>query len=144
MAKTWLFLCALLTLAGTLPAQQPGAVTGTWLNEEKDAKVEIYKTGDTYSGKLIWGKLMFEPDGITSKTDFKNKDADLRKRPLHNLVLLSGFSFKDGEWTGGVVYDPNNGKTYSSVLRLKDNDLHLRGYIGTPLFGRTTVWTRTR
>lgn len=29
-------------------------IKGTWLTEKKDGKVEIFRTGNTYSGKLIW------------------------------------------------------------------------------------------
>ena len=44
----------------------------------------------------------------------------------------------------GEILDPNNGKTYRVRLRLVDGGgkLDVRGYIGTPLLGRTQTWIR--
>lgn len=123
-------------------AQQADAVTGTWLNEEKDAKVQIYRSGDTYSGKLVWMARPNEDDGKTPRKDSKNADPKLRSRGLMNLVILSGFKYDDGEWEDGKIYDPKSGKTYSSKMKLNGNQLNIRGYVGVSMFGRTTVWTK--
>jgi uncharacterized protein (DUF2147 family) len=49
----------------------------------------------------------------------------------------------DGTWTDGSIYDPASGYTYRCQLSLDGNDrLRLRGYVGVPLIGRTTTWTR--
>jgi uncharacterized protein (DUF2147 family) len=46
-------------------------------------------------------------------------------------------------WKGGSVYDPQNGKIYRGKITLvSPNKLDLRGFVGIPLFGRTTTWTR--
>lgn len=133
----------LALLPSALFAQNPDAVTGNWLNEEKDAKVQIYRNGDKYSGKLVWIARALEDDGKTPRKDSKNPDASLRSRGLLNLVILSDFVFDDGEWTDGKIYDPKSGKTYSSKMKLKGNTLEIRGYVGLSMFGRTTVWTKT-
>jgi uncharacterized protein (DUF2147 family) len=54
------------------------------------------------------------------------------------------FSYaRENSWTGGRVYDPKNGKSYQGKMTLvSPNRLNLRGYVGIPLFGRTTNWTR--
>jgi uncharacterized protein (DUF2147 family) len=115
-------------------------IFGIWLNEDKDAKVEIYKSGNQYFGKLIWGKEMYEADGKTSRKDVENKDPKLRSRSLKDLIMLSGFAYHDDVWDGGEIYDPRNGSTYSCTLKLKGSKLDIRGYIGISLFGKTTVW----
>lgn len=138
-------LLAFLLLAAfpaRILAQQADAVAGTWLNEEKDAKVQIYKSGDQYFGKLVWMAHALEDDGKTPRKDSKNSDPKLRGRGLQNLVILSNFTFDDGEWTGGKIYDPKSGKTYSSKMKLSGRELNIRGYVGVSMFGRTTVWTR--
>lgn len=117
-------------------------ILGLWLNEEKDAKVEIYKTGNKYFGKLVWGVKIFEPDGKTSKKDLNNTDNHLRNRNLLGLILLTNFIFDDGVWTDGNIYDPKSGKTYSCTIKLKGDKLDIRGYVGISLFRRTTTWTR--
>ena len=44
-----------------------------------------------------------------------------------------------------VVIDPENGKTYSCKITLKNNgDLTVRGFIGVSLLGRNTTWKRLK
>ena len=124
-------------------AQHADAVKGTWLSDNKNAKVEIYKSGNKYFGKVIWTDDMYESDGKTLKKDIKNSNEQLRNRLIQNLVILSGFTYDDGEWTGGEIYNPKSGKTYKSTMKLKGNSLEIRGYVGSPMFGKTTTWTRT-
>jgi len=46
-------------------------------------------------------------------------------------------------WGNGCIYDPASGSTYTCLLTLDGDDrLRLRGYVGLPLLGRTTAWTR--
>ena len=129
------------TFAQTADADK---ILGVWLSEDKTGKIDIYKAGNKYFGKLIWGKTMYEVDGITSKKDVKNKNERLRSRELKNLVMLTEFVYHDGVWDGGEIYDPYSGKTYDCTLKLKDGKLNIRGYVGVSLFGRTTVWERLR
>ncbi|RAJ77288.1 uncharacterized protein (DUF2147 family) [Chitinophaga dinghuensis] len=123
-------------------AQTADAIKGVWFNPEKDGKVEIYEASGKYYGKLIWIKSPFEADGKTPRKDSKNKDSKLRDRPVLNMVILTGFRFENGKWTDGEIYDPKSGKTYNSVMTLKDCQLEIRGYVGTPLFGKTVIFTR--
>lgn len=136
-------LMILLFSTGKMFAQDADKILGVWLNAEKDAKIEIYKTGDKYYGKIIWGKNIYEPDGKTARTDIKNPDPKLRSRSLVNLVILRNFSYDDGEWDGGKIYDPKSGKTYSCIMKLKGSNLEIKGYVGITLLGRTTIWTRS-
>lgn len=144
--RKMIFLAAITAATWIAPAlaQNADAITGIWLSEDKDGKIEIYKSGNYYYGKLIWGKGLYEADGKTPKKDTKNPDTKLRERPLLNLVMLSRFTYEDGEWIDGEVYDPTSGKTYSSKMMLNGKDLELRGFIGTSLFGKSTIWTRVR
>jgi uncharacterized protein (DUF2147 family) len=46
-------------------------------------------------------------------------------------------------WSGGAIYDPASGKTYSAEMTLRPNGtLGVRGYVLLSLFGRSEVWTR--
>ena len=114
------------------------AILGEWLSEEKDGKVLIFKQGEKYFGKVVWGKS-------SGKKDEKNPDPSLRNKDIIGSTILKDFSFKGKSWEGGSVYDPNNGKSYSCTMKLKSNDeLEIRGYIGISLLGRSTVWTRVK
>ncbi|HEX7902764.1 MAG TPA: DUF2147 domain-containing protein [Chitinophagaceae bacterium] len=141
--KKLIVVAALLYVSLTsLFAQHADGIKGVWVNDAKDAKVEIYKSGDKYFGKITWVKEMYEADGRTPKKDSKNSDEKLRSRNIVNMVILSGFTFDDGEWTGGELYDPKSGKTYKSKMKLKGDALEIRGYVGSPMFGKTTIWTK--
>lgn len=117
-------------------------IVGFWLTKEKRAVIEVYKNGNKYEGKLVW--LIDLHTGKRKEIlDDKNPDEKLQKRKLLGLINLSGFKFEDNEWVDGNIYDPKKGKTYSAKMKLENkNELHLRGYIGVPMFGRTSVWTR--
>lgn len=142
MKKILLAATILLSSLTSLFAQNPDGVKATWLNEAKDAKVEIYKVGDKYEGKITWLKDMYEADGKTPRKDVNNKDEKLKNRTIVNLNILTGFTYSDGEWTGGELYDPKTGKTFKSKMKINNGKLEIRGYVGSPMFGKTTTWTR--
>ena len=78
------------------------------------------------------------------KLDHNNPNAALRSRALCNLEIGTGFSISgDNAATGGLLYDPESGKTYKGSIDLEGDTLKLRGYVGIPLFGRTEIWHRT-
>lgn len=142
--KLKFFVCLFFILGSffscNLYAQaNPDAILGIWFNEDKDAKIKIYKESSKYYGKIVWHKT---GDDISS-FDENNPDPELQKRKKVGIVILTDFEFSDGQWENGDIYDPKNGKSYSCVIKLqKDGILNVRGYIGFSLFGRTTHWTK--
>lgn len=122
-------------------------VLGFWLVEEKTAVIEIKKDAKSiYYGEIVWLKDLHT--GVAKeKLDTKNPSEKLRGRSLLGLKNIWGFSFDgDEEWVDGNIYDPKSGKVYSAQMELEDDGkkLELRGYVGVPLFGRTTEWTREK
>ncbi len=144
---TLLLFLSSLFFSGNLIAQdyKTDDILGIWFNEEKDAKVEIYKENGKYFGKVVWLNEPNEPATGLPKLDDENKDESLRNRPVMGLLLVKDFVFDgDDEWEDGEIYDPKNGSTYSCYMQLETmNKLKVRGYIGISLIGRTTYWTRT-
>lgn len=118
-------------------------IVGEWVNEENDSKIEIYKSGTVYHGKLIWGIDFLEADGKTSKKDVNNTDEKLQSRFLINSNVLQDFKFEDGIWDSGTMYDPKSGKSYNCVMKIRDEMLEIRSYVGIQLFGKTTYWKRS-
>jgi uncharacterized protein (DUF2147 family) len=144
-----LFLGILVAFSGNqVQAQKLKAddVLGIWLNEDGDAHVEMFKRDGKIYGKLVWLKFPIDDETKKPKLDKKNPDNKLKSRPVMGLEILTGFTF-DGssEWSGGQIYDPKSGKTYSCYMAFDENKkLKIRGYIGISLIGRTTYWTRIK
>ncbi|GAB2588616.1 DUF2147 domain-containing protein [Spirosoma areae] len=134
---TRLLLGAALLFTTSLSfGQSADAILGNWMSEKKDAKIEIYKSSNgKYYGKLFWGARMYEADGKTPRLAKNGK-------PFKDMVILKDFSYDDGTWEQGTIYDPEEDKTYSCKIKKKGNNLDIRGYVGMSLFGRTTVWQK--
>jgi uncharacterized protein (DUF2147 family) len=121
-----------------LASSNADAILGEWLSQEKDGKIVIFKQGDQYFGKISWGK-------IPGKKDTKNPDEKLRNKDLVGAVILKNFKFTGSSWENGTIYDPNSGKTYDCILKIRDGNktLDIRGFVGAAMFGRTSTWTRS-
>jgi len=119
----------------------PDAVVGRWKTETRNGIVEIARCGTSLCGKLTTS------DGLAANPamkDVNNKDEKLRGRALKGLQILGGFSFKDGVWDDGTIYNAEDGKTYDARITSVDaNTLKLRGCIFVPLCKNQT-WTRVR
>jgi uncharacterized protein (DUF2147 family) len=136
------FLSAVIpALAQNDPADQ---ILGKWLNEDKDAHVEVYKEAGKYFGKIVWLKEPNEELTGLPKLDDENSDVTLQSRPVMGLVILKDFVYDgDGEWEDGTIYDPKNGKTYDCYMEFDEEGvLKIRGYIGISWIGRSSYWTR--
>jgi uncharacterized protein (DUF2147 family) len=124
-------------------------IIGVWMNEDKDAHVQITRDGDIFNGKVVWLETPIDEETGKPKIDDENEDVSLRNRPVMGLLLLHNFVFDgDDEWEDGKIYDPKNGKTYSCYMEFEDEDdkstLKIRGFIGISLLGRTTYWTKVK
>lgn len=142
------FTLLLLTATSAFGAGS-SAILGIWKTEKDESKVEIFPCGDKICGKIIWLKNPLYTDSRdgevgTPVIDRKNPDPALHSRPVLGLRILEGFTAEGGNnWANGTCYDPKSGNTYRGKIHLAAPDrLELRGYIGIPLFGRTSVWTR--
>lgn len=124
-------------------AQSKDDILGKWISEHGSGKIEIYKDGDSYAGKLIWLKEPLNEEGKV-KTDIHNPSEELKTRPVMGLEIFKNITFKgDGEFTDGTVYDPKSGKTYNCKMTLKSKDkLEIRGFMGISLIGKSETWTR--
>ena len=119
-------------------------VVGKWKLEDGTAIVEVYKNGDVYNGKIVWLQKPTEADGSPA-VDNNNPDKALRSRKLIGLNMLSGLKKNGGEYTGGTIYDPGNGKTYNCSMKVEGDVLKVRGSLDKKgLLGRTMDWFRVK
>ncbi|HTN46668.1 MAG TPA: DUF2147 domain-containing protein [Flavipsychrobacter sp.] len=142
--KLFLLLAFALFAIAPVFAQNKDKIEGLWYNEEKTAKINIFKaTNGKFYGEIVWLK---EPNkNGKAKMDENNPNKAKRTQPLLKLQVLKGFA-KDEENTyeDGTIYDPKNGKTYDCKITHKGNTLSVRGYVGISLIGRTATWEKVQ
>jgi len=131
-------LAAALTVATVADAASPAA--GRWRSHDEDGVLEIYDCGAKLCGRGL--PTPEEASAAAHLKDVKNPDPALRDRSLVGIEVLKGFSGGPRVWTGGAIYRPQDGKTYSGRMELVDDDtLKLTGCVMAPLC-RTITWKR--
>jgi uncharacterized protein (DUF2147 family) len=148
---TLLLASVLLSSPTTVLGGDAEGIVGVWNTSENDARIEIYRCGAEYCGKISYLQDPNYPaddkEGMAGLPlmDRYNPDPALRKRPLVGLSFMEGFRYLGhNTWDGGRIYNPENGKKYKATISLADsNRLMLRGYWGISLLGRTETWVRS-
>ncbi len=122
-----------------------GDLAGTvWTTEGGASRVRFAMAGDgTLEGRLIW--LRREEERGIVQLDENNPDEALQSRPLKGVAFVSGFSRKGDTWTGGTIYNPNDGKTYASRIEPGDTaeELTVAGCVRVLVkICKDQTWTR--
>lgn len=119
------------------------AILGIWETEEKDGRMEVFKEGTKYKARMLWGKNIVNKDG-SSKKDTNNPSVELRDRDIVGMTYIKDLKFKKDTWDKGQVYNSENGKWYKCYVWIKNDQLHLRGYLGMKMLGQTSKWNRIK
>ena len=143
-----LLTAALLATAAPALAQSPAmSADGYFVTMDDDTGeprglVELRTNPDGELEGFLRGTFVAGED--MSRTCITCKD-ELLDQPLYGLRIVYGLEPKsDRKWKSGRVVDPESGDTYKAKVEYSDNfdEVELRGYIGTPLLGRSQVWRR--
>jgi len=116
---------------------------GTWQAiDDKDGEpssyIEIYEENGKLHGKIA--KILEDvgDDVVCDLCEGNKKD-----QPILGLEIIWDMKAKGkSTYKGGRILDPENGKTYKCRIKLVDDVLEVRGYIGIPALGRTQKWYR--
>ena len=126
-------------------AAEPSA-TGLWRTIDDStgkprALVRITEASGQYQGRL---EKTFPQPGEDPNPKCDKCSGSRRNQPVVGMTILWGMTKQDEEYQGGEILDPENGKIYRAKMRLEDGGkaLHVRGFIGISLLGRTQVWMR--
>ena len=141
-----LALFSIASFAQQIPPAMQNAV-GHWQvmddNGKPNGQVETYLVNGQLFGKVTQLKPSRHPGDVCDKCS-----GELKNQPILGMVFLRNFK-PDGEkpdgeqWSGGTVVDPDNGKEYRGKVWNEGKDkLHLRGFIGISLLGRSQSWVR--
>jgi len=110
-------------------------IIGQYCTDTKEGKIEIFKKGDIYYGKIIWRK--------DTRLDTKNPDKNLLNRSVVGIVFMKDFVFENKKWIDGEINSIENGNTYSGKMWLENNGktLKMKGYNSISLLGKTATFT---
>jgi len=116
--RTALLAAALLVLAGPAFAADPAE--GDWVPPDGGSKIHIAPCADNPA--QVCGKISWLPAANAKNLDTNNPKAELKTRPVLGVQTFWGFKLVGpGKWTGGKLYDPSSGKTYSGKLTVNAN-----------------------
>lgn len=122
----------MLGLATAFPAASAEArsdLAGRWATEGFGSIVEVRPCAAAPAemcGRIVW--LWAPSPGGRLRVDQHNPDPALRTRPLVGVEIIRGLRPAGaGAWTGGRLYNPDDGRTYTGAVRLSDGQLELRG-----------------
>lgn len=111
---------------------------------EPKSIVRMWIERGTLRGRVetLFRKPGEDPNLICDLCSGEKKD-----QPVKGMTIIWGLTRDEGEaneWNGGYVLDPENGKTYRCIIRVDERGekVHVRGYIGFSLIGRTQTWER--
>lgn len=126
---------ALLLLVSTAQSWADDAddVVGLWASG--GSLVEVSREADTLKMVVVALEEPFDENGEPF-LDTLNPDESLRSQQILGMDLLAKYKFTGKRWEG-KIYDPESGNIYSSRMQKKNDRLEMRGYIGTPLLGKT-------
>lgn len=140
-----IFTLGLLFAAQAVAADASPAGTWTQVDDETGKPKSIIEVTKLDDGTLqgVVRQVLFSDQGPHPICD--KCQGERHNQPVEGMTIMWGVKKTgDNEWSGGQILDPAKGKTYKVKLSLEDNGqkLDVRGYIGTPLLGRTQTWSR--
>jgi uncharacterized protein (DUF2147 family) len=133
-------LCGLLLLA-TANAADPNSPVGKWRTiDDKSGKpksiVQITESNGVLTGKIV--ELL---EGASEKTCSKC-EGDLKDKPLVGMRILWDLKKEGDEWTGGKIFNPADGGTYTSKAKLIDGGKTLDVTGKWMFFSKQQKWQR--
>ena len=134
---------AALTLSAAAPAARAETVSpeGAWMLPRK-AAVQIYQCDGRLCGRIVWLDRPRDPDGRPVR-DKKNPDPALRPRLICGQTVLRDLMPSGPDrWTGGSLYNPDDGHTYRIRGELIADTIIARIYMALPVLGQTSIWRR--
>lgn len=129
-----------------LPVRAAETAAGTWAQvDDKSGRVRshvrIAEQGGRYHGTIV---RFFPGAGEPAVPLCDLCPGRLKNHPIVGLRFLTGLVRHGHDYTGGRLLDPETGQTYQGQATLAPDgrSLTLRGYVGSPIFGRSQTWRR--
>src|SRR5262249_54200946 len=134
---------AALSLATAVAAAEPSAA-GLWQRTE-DGKPSVWVLMVDHNGVFEGAIAKTFPKPGEQTGDVCTKCADDRKnKPILGLSLIRDMKRNGLEYENGNIIDPRDGSIWHAKMSVSEDGqtLHMRGYVLTPILGKTEDWTR--
>ena len=131
---------SVLAMAQNTPA-------GLWRTIDDDGKTEKSTVRIMINDGVLSGKVEHITDPAKATEKCTKCEDDRKDKPIVGMVIINDVkqdAEEPGLYGGGLILDPAKGSTYKVRLKTVDGGkkLEVRGYIGSPMFGRTQTWIR--
>lgn len=132
------------SLVGQTNAQGiPRDISGRWASQGFSSIVDFHGcAGDVRKlcGTVKW-LWIADDEGGGHRTDRNNPNRALRSRQVVGLDIIQNFeSTAPNVWSGGTLYNPIDGRTFTGTIRQERGVLRLRGCAMG--FCKTQIWRR--
>ena len=139
-------LAFVLASVATLAAAQ-STPAGLWKTIDDDGKTEKSLVRIVNNGGVLTGKVEHITDPAKAEEKCTECKDERKDKPIVGMTIIDSVkqdADDPGTWGGGTILDPASGKTYKVRIKTIENGkkLEVRGYIGSPMFGRTQTWIR--
>jgi uncharacterized protein (DUF2147 family) len=132
-------------LVATAAVAHAADPTGLWFTEDRKGQVRIARCADALCGTIVALKDPIDPATGKPQADTDNEDVSKRGRPVIGIEVVIGMKPTGSDTWSGQFYSPEEGKTVSGTLTLKDaNMLRVSGCLLGGLLCRSEIWTRAK
>ena len=119
-------------------------VTGIWYTYGAKSIVKITQCGTGLCGQIVWLRKALDSEGQPMR-DERNRDKRYRSRRVLGLLTFSGLAPSGPKRWSGLMYNPDDGRTYNGSLTFLDaSSIRVEGCrLGGGLCGQRT-WARAK
>lgn len=139
-------VCAALACALSTAAAHVVSPKGVWRtlddrSGEARLIVRVFAENDEVKGTV---EKIVPRAGDAPEIRCEKCEGKQRAQPVLGMLVLWGFRYKDGDYKGGQLLDPDDGKIYRCIMRVADDGskLTVRGFPGLSFTARS--WTFVR
>jgi uncharacterized protein (DUF2147 family) len=135
-----LVLATLLAASATPALAAADPAFGEWLNADGAGKITVGPCATNPA--LACGAITWMKDPAAHPRDENNPDKALRSRPIIGVLAVRDMKNEGpGRWSGGKLYNPENGKSYNGKMKvLSTNRMEVTGCV--LMICESQTWTR--
>ena len=135
-----LFFTILFGLVGlsTFSQNDGDRILGRWLNEQKNAEIEIYKQDGKYYGKVL-NITELEKMEMDRLTDAEKQE---KIKSIQGKVILKNLVYKKDKWVDGTIIAPKKNQELNCSISITSDKNTLNIEITKGWFSKTINWTR--